>query len=140
MRFINETGLRSLLVNIMNGINTRIAERIVGNISDTSDDNHVPSAKAVYSYVNSMIASSGSTKVFEYVTGPIENVTNPNTNIIYLQRDNESDKVYTQYIYVNNEFVPIGNAELGDDRVTEIFNEVFTSTAPDLTVTTPEGE
>lgn len=138
MGFLNENGLKSLLTDIMNGVNTRISERIVNTISEDSDDNHTPSAKAVYNLVKSMTSAQGS--VFEYVTGPITDVTEPQTNIIYLQRDSEADKVYTQYMYIGDEFIPIGSTELSDERVSEIFNEVFTDTAPDLTNTAPEDQ
>lgn len=133
--FVTEAGIRSLLLNVFNGVNTRIGERIVTTIDATSDVNHVPSAKTVYDSIKSMIT-------FQTVVGTISDVvTEPKENVLYFQKDTADDTVYSQYIYENNNFVCVSPAtdanitEVSNDKITEIFNQVFAETAPTLTGT-----
>ena len=44
---------------------------------------------------------------FATITGPIEDVEDPNSLTLYVQHDSEENPVYTLYVYNNNEWIPL---------------------------------
>lgn len=133
-QFVDEAGLKVFAQEALQAVNTRIGERIVSSISADSDDLHTPSAKAVFDLVSS-INTEG--KSYVTVTGSIESVEDPDPSKIYLQRDDETDTTWQQYIWAEDTWVPIGTTELAlepvsNEAIKTMFDEVFESTAPDL--------
>ena len=106
--FLNKSGVSSLSKAILTKVNSRITERIVSVIDENSDNNHVPSAAAVYSAISKM-----SHVKFKTLTGPITSIVQPNTSYIYLQRDNESDTTWMMYIFDE----ALGWINIGDTEV-----------------------
>lgn len=95
-KFLDDQGVISLAEEILKSVNTRITERIVQTVDDESDENHVPSAAAVYSAISAVKA----TKLIVH-TGNINEVQIPEKNAIYLQRDDEEDITWTMYVYAS---------------------------------------
>lgn len=106
--FLNKEGVSSLSKALLTKVNARIQERIVSNIDESSDANHVPSAAAVYAAINKM-----SHIKFKTHTGDISDITEPNASYIYLQRDNETDTSWMMYVYDSTE----GWINIGDTQV-----------------------
>lgn len=92
--FLDRQGVLDLAEQILTSVNNRITERIVQTIDNTSDNAHVPSAAAVYTAISAIKA----TKIVTH-TGNINTITDPESNTIYLQRDDESDTTWTMYVY-----------------------------------------
>lgn len=91
--FLDRQGVLDLAEAILGSVNTRIEERIVQTIDSESDDKHVASAAAVYAAIAAVKGTS-----MKVHTGNINDVT-PEENVIYLQRDDESDVTWTMYVY-----------------------------------------
>lgn len=92
--FLNREGVSQLAKALLTKVNTRIEERIVQEVTIDSDENHLASAKAVYNVIQKMTHLQFKTHI-----GPIEEVVDPQTNYIYLQRDNTEDRTWTMYVY-----------------------------------------
>ena len=106
--FLDRQGISTLSKSLLTKVNSRIQERIVSTVDESSDHNHVPSAAAVYAAINKM-----SHIKFKTQTGNINDVTEPNSSYIYLQRDDESDTTWMMYIYDAD----MGWIEIGDTEV-----------------------
>ena len=100
--------LQLLVTQILGKVNERIAGRIVNVISDTSDDKHVPSALAVFNFLRTVTPGMSC----QTVTGSMDSVTNPNSRIIYLQKDDEADQTWTMYLWVDDAWVSIGDTSI----------------------------
>lgn len=122
--FLDKTGVRQLAKDLLNTVNSRISERIVTEVTDTSDDKHVPSAAAVYKAITSRNHVGIIT-----VTGDINEkvpLEKRSTSMIYFQRDDAEDKTWSIYIWNTNsedddvDFVPgwicIGDTEVDLDK------------------------
>jgi hypothetical protein len=48
----------------------------------------------------------------ETVEGDISTVTEPKTDVMYLQRDNADDKTWMIYIYQNGSWINVGDTEV----------------------------
>ena len=92
--FLDKPGITNLSKAILTKVNSRIQDRIVSNIDETSDENHIPSALAVYTAINKM-----SHIKFKSHIGMIDTIVDPNPTYIYLQKDDEEDKTWMMYIY-----------------------------------------
>lgn len=162
--FLDEVGTQKLAEALLSKVNSRIAERIVQEVNDASDGNHVASAavlnallKAKDAQITANTTEIGknttaigeaktavtalgekvdanktaidtattdlaalSTKVdglthltIDTVTGAITTVADPSTSILYLQRDDESDKTWMLYIYrEDGTWINIGDTEV----------------------------
>lgn len=162
--FLDEVGTQKLAEALLSKVNSRIAERIVQEVNDASDGNHVASAavlNALLKAKDAQIAANTteigknttaigeaktavtalgekvdanktaidtattdlaalSTKVdglthltIDTVTGAITTVADPSTSILYLQRDDESDKTWMLYIYrEDGTWINIGDTEV----------------------------
>jgi len=106
--FLGKPGVTNLSKAILTKVNSRIEDRIVTSIDDASDDSHVPSALAVYTAINRM-----SHIKFKTHLGAIEDVAEPNTSYIYLQRDTSEDTTWMMYVYDTE----IGWINIGDTEV-----------------------
>lgn len=100
--------LQLLVTQILGKVNERIAGRIVNVISDTSDDKHVPSALAVFNFLRTVTPGMSC----QTVTGSMDSVTDPNSRIIYLQKDDETDQTWTMYLWVDDAWVSIGDTSI----------------------------
>ena len=161
--FLNEAGVLKLAEQLLGKVNVRIGERIVTEISETSSDKQVASAKALYTLIaalqakdteiagrvdghdtqiannaaaiEALQASQGEQDesitglsedlatlqqtvdslthlTMETVEGSIETVTEPKTDVLYLQRDNADDKTWMIYIYQNGAWINVGDTEV----------------------------
>lgn len=148
--FLDEVGIQKLAEALLTKVNSRVAERIVQEISDASDANHVASAALLNSLLktrdalisgNTTAAATNKTSIdgvvsdiadletkvdtnttditsasndiqaldekvdafthltIDIVTGSIDTVADPKTDILYFQRDDESDNTWMLYIY-----------------------------------------
>lgn len=148
--FLDEVGIQKLSEALLTKVNSRVAERIVQEISDASDANHVASAALLNSLLktrdalisgNTTAAATNKTSIdsvvsdiadletkvdtnttdiatasdsikaldekvdafthltIDVVTGKIDTVADPQTDILYFQRDDESDTTWMLYIY-----------------------------------------
>ena len=61
--------------------------------------------------INNLLSNVGNLThlTIETVTGPITNITEPATDILYFQRDNETDTMWMLYIYKDGIWVNIGD-------------------------------
>lgn len=115
-QFLDEAGVQSLAQDLLSKVNIRVAERIVTTVDASSDDNHVASAKTMYTMLNQagadvtelegkVTALTAKVNGFTHLTiqtviGDIdEQVTEPSTSVMYFQKDNEEDKTWVIYIY-----------------------------------------
>jgi len=98
------------------------------------------------------------------VTGAIDTITDPSSEVFYLQRDNETDRTWMIYLYVNGEWINVGDTEIdlshlwskdeieemrdalnvhevepiSFDRITAIIDEQFAATDLGFSGVTPE--
>ena len=106
--FLDKPGVSSLSKALLTKVNSRIQERIVSDITENSDHNHVPSAAAVYTAINRMRHIK-----FRTHLGNIELITNPSPVYIYLQKDHVEDKTWMLYIYDSEEgWIGVGDTEI----------------------------
>ena len=106
--FLDREGVSKLSKALLTKVNSRIQQRIVPTINDLSDNDHVPSARAVYNAINKM-----SHIKFKTHTGNIGTIVTPNPSYIYLQRDSLSDTTWMMYVYDED----IGWINVGDTEV-----------------------
>ena len=106
--FLDKEGVSNLSKAILTKVNSRIQDRIVTDVNETSDNNHVPSAAAVYTAISRM-----SHIKFKTHTGNIDDITEPNGSYIYLQRDNDQDTTWMMYVYDES----LGWINIGDTEV-----------------------
>lgn len=107
--FLNREGVSNLSKTLLTKVNMRIEERIVNNVDENSDTNHVPSAAAVYNAINKMTHIK-----FKTHTGDINTIEEPNSSYIYLQRDDENDTTWMMYVYDSED---LGWINIGDTEV-----------------------
>lgn len=113
LEYLDKAGVQTLAKSLLEKVNIRIADRIVTSVdSYATNDNVVPTAKAVYTAIQSGIA--GMTHLsFQTVTGNLqETVTQPSESVMYLQRDSEDDPTWILYIYKNSQWVAIGDTSI----------------------------
>ena len=162
--FLDEQGVRKFASEIFGKVNTRIAERIVTSVNETSDDKHVASAKAVYDLITAINTTNADieatvtehgTKItanetaiadintaqgvqdgkidnlvtalgnlsdkvdglthltIETVVGSIDTVTDPKSDKLYFQKDNDSDTTWMMYIYTaEGQWINVGDTEV----------------------------
>ena len=112
--FLDKPGVTNLSKALLTKVNSRIQERIVTTLDESSDDTHIPSALAVYNSINKM-----SHVKFKTHMGSIDEVSNPNSSYIYLQRDNIEDKTWMMYIWQTpeTEDEPASWIAIGDTEV-----------------------
>lgn len=150
LTFLDEVGIQKLSEAILKKTNTRIADRIVQELNDASDANHVVSAALLNTLLkardtlidanttaiatnktdadklvsdvgdlttkvgdnttNATAVADGITALDEkiaglthltidMVVGPISGVTDPKSDVLYLQKDDEADTTWMLYIY-----------------------------------------
>lgn len=148
--FLDEVGIQKLSELLLSKVNSRISERIVQELTDASDANHVASATLLNNLLktrDAIIAANATgvatnkteigkiagdisdltTKVganasgvenvasditaldekitglthltIDMVIGSIDDVVDPNTDVLYLQKDNDADTTWMLYIY-----------------------------------------
>lgn len=167
LTFLDEAGMLKLSEALLTKVNLRVSERIVQEVNDQSDANHVASASLLNTLLkardeliaaNKTAADANKTAIdgvktdvtdlttkvgdnktaidgvktdlaaldtkigglthltMEAVTGLITTVTDPKTDVLYLQRDDENDTTWMLYIYTvngeNHEWIAIGDTEI----------------------------
>lgn len=106
--FLSREGVSNLSKSLLTKVNARIQERIVSTIDETSGENHVPSAAAVFNAINKM-----SHIKFKTHTGSIDDLIDPNPSYIYLQRDDDTDTTWMMYLYdAEHGWINIGDTEV----------------------------
>lgn len=105
--YLDEEGATRLVEQIFTEVNERIKNRIVSDVKE-DDNTHAPSAAAVYR----AIATKSKYRFTPY-TGIITDIATPLVDTIYLQRDDESDKSWTMYVYDES----IGWINIGDTNI-----------------------
>lgn len=106
--YLDQTGLTTLTTEIFKNVNKRFAEVSAATVN-TGDTTHFPNSDAVYKFVNETVNNKIHLK-FEVVTGEITTtVQSPETNVIYLQRDSDSDNTYVMYVYQDSKWISIGD-------------------------------
>lgn len=103
---MDTSNLELLVTQILTKVNDRIAGRIVSTISDASDNDHVPSALAVFNFLRTI---SPGLKC-EAITGTLPETGDAST--IYLQRDDEDDQTWVMYLMIDNEWISIGDTTI----------------------------
>ena len=115
---LTKEGLAELTKEIFKNVNARIQERIVTNVDESSDANHVPSANTVYNAVKNL----SKVKNLTITSGNINEANIiPDQNTIYAVRKSSTDTKAVLYIWLEN----IGYIACGGDMDEE----------PDVTVT-----
>ena len=117
-QFLDQNGVNLMAKGILDKVNVRIAQRIVQQL-DITDTTHVPSASAVLKAIQSARHTT-----IQTVIGDI-NVEVPlnerSTDVLYLQKDNESDTTWMMYIWdadpnlhpdPNGKWINIGDTEI----------------------------
>ena len=105
--YVDQQGIQQLTELILQEVNKRIKNRIVDNVKP-DDHTHTPSAAAIYKAI-----ANKSNYMFTPYTGDIADITEPNTDTIYLQRDDEQDISWTMYVYDKS----IGWLNIGQPKI-----------------------
>ena len=109
--YLNKTGLATLAKGLMNQVNSRITERIVDTVSATSDNEHVPSALAVYRAIANSKHVTIKTWVGDINDIPLEERS---SSVLYYQKDDEEDPTWALYIWdeENEQWICLGNTDI----------------------------
>ena len=117
-QFLDQGGVNLLTKGILDKVNVRIAQRIVQQL-DITDTTHVPSAAAVLRAIQSARHTTIQTVIGDINTEvPLEQRS---TDVLYLQKDNESDPSWMMYIWdadpalhpdPNGKWINIGDTEI----------------------------
>jgi hypothetical protein len=111
LEYLDKAGVQTLSKALLTKVNARITERMVTDVDASSDNNHMPTAKAVYTAIQNGIA--GVTHLtFQTVIGKIDTVDDPQGDVMYLQKDDEADQTWVLYIYRNDAWVAIGDTSI----------------------------
>lgn len=115
LEYLDRAGVQTLSKDLLSKVNLRITERMVTDVdANQTSDLKVPTAKAVYTAIQSGIA--GITQLeFQVVEGKGDMstlVSQPKTNVMYLQRDDEADKTWVLYIYRDSKWIAIGDTSI----------------------------
>ena len=109
--FLDETGLAYLVGRLLEKFGLTIDGRLVTLINDESTNDEIPTAKAVYSLLQSAM-SEITTLSYELVVGdPPELPTTGEAGKIYLMPTEEGN-VYVQWIYVNDQWLELGSTDV----------------------------
>lgn len=129
-RFLDDYGTQEMFNILLEVSDSGFKERTVTEINSSSDENHIPTAAAVYKTLKDILNgydtpkesldalknyfNSIKLKIDKYsdkdhletemITGQINTVTSPNAHTLYLQRDNVFDKTWKMYIYSEIEY------------------------------------
>ena len=111
LEYLDKAGVQTLSKALLTKVNARITERMVTSIDASSNDQHMPTAKAVYTAIQNGIA--GVTHLtFQTVIGPISSVADPQGDVMYLQKNNEEDPTWVMYIYRDAAWIAIGDTSI----------------------------
>lgn len=99
--YINEEILEVLVTAILNKTNQRIAQRIVQTVNET-DTTHTPSAAAVFSAIKNIGHAT-----MKKVVGELP--SDPETNVIYLQKDSDEDPTWEMNVWIDGSWVSLGD-------------------------------
>ena len=109
--YLSKEGLQAISKGILQHVNSRINERIVSTINVDSDEQHMPSAAAVYR----AIRDSHHARIVA-VTGDINSIPleKRETDVLYYQRDDEEDTTWMLYIWdaEGQQFINVGTTEI----------------------------
>lgn len=95
---LTKEGLATLAKEILEVVNSRISERIVTEVSDASDEKHVPSAATVYDTINNI----NNIVSLVIADGDISKASiTPNSKNLYMVRKTAEDKEGVPYVYID---------------------------------------
>lgn len=129
-RFLDDYGTQEMFNILLEVSDSNFKERTVTEVNSSSDENHIPTAAAVYKTLKDILNGYDTPKESldalksyfdsiklktdkysdkdhletEMITGQINTVASPNTHTLYLQRDNVFDKTWKMYIYSETEY------------------------------------
>lgn len=108
---LTEEGLLELSTSILEVVNQRIESSIVTEINEESDDEHVPSARAVYEAINA--TPHATTQIIRGSVDENVPVDERDGSTIYIQADEDSD-VWSLYFWNTEaeEWIWIGEREV----------------------------
>jgi hypothetical protein len=105
-KFVDLPGLEYFAERINELIEQAKQINTVTDIDETSTDQQIPSAKAVFDFVIAMM--SGVSKLHQVVVDVLPDAGE--TNTIYLKKADED--TYTQYIYSEGQWYDLGSTEI----------------------------
>ena len=139
---LTEAGLLELTTGILEVVNQRIEGSIVQEISDATDDKHVPSVKAVYEYINAFPHMKT-----QFVRGDINDipVEERSDKIIYVQAATDSEywAIYfwnaenEEWVWVN---IDLSNYWTKDDEDVATLKDRLGVNAAEARLDTAEGK
>lgn len=100
--------VQTLITAVLTKSHELTIDRLVSNVSAASSDKKIPSALAVYNLFKTIKPGMQCTTVL----GSISSVDTPDSMTIYLQKDDEHDKTWTVYLYIEGKFVAIGDTNI----------------------------
>lgn len=135
-QFLDEVGSKEF-IKVLNGITQSNINNSIG--IDTNSDTSMPSAKTVLSLINGILSvvervgsdvdearrylnqvlgivgigtPNGLVNLrFEFIIGDINQVVNPNKDILYFQHDDPNDTSWVMYVYSDGTWRSVGNIE-----------------------------
>lgn len=115
LEYLDRAGVQTLAKSLLEKVNERIVQRIVTDVNaNSTNDNVIPSAKAVYTAIQSSLSGIGQL-TFETHVGDINEVQNPSESNIYLQKDTEEATNWNLYIYKDKQWTNIGDTKIDLD-------------------------
>ena len=99
--YIDENVLEVLVTAILNKTNQRIAQRIVQSVGE-DDTTHTPSAAAVFNAIKNIGHAT-----MKKIIGELP--SDPETNVIYLQKDTEEDPTWEMNVWIDGGWVSLGD-------------------------------
>lgn len=139
---LNKQGVATLAKDLLAQVNARIKKRIVTEVDENSDNNHIPSAKCLYDAINNVdhimalvIADGDITKA---------KIT-PDEYTLYIVRTSAQATEATPWIWIKPfgfvKACPTGSVEvdinpISDEDISDIVAKAAAETDPDLSVET----
>lgn len=136
---LTKDGVQTLVAEILTAVNNRIQGRIVDEMTEDSDGNHVPSASTVYDAVKNVI----NIKYLVITDGDIEKASiTPEERTLYMVRKSQDAKEAIPYIYINDigfvaacgvTSITVGDSNIvpmEDDDIKSAVQEAVKSTEP----------
>jgi len=140
MMVLTKDGVKILVADILSAVNNRIQGRIVDEVSETSDGNHVPSATTVYNAVKNVI----NIKYLVITDGDINKATiTPEEKTLYVVRKSADATDGIPYIYIQDVgFIAVcgvNSVTVGDGNVVAMPEEVIKAAVAEAVTNTDPG-
>ena len=107
-KFLDEDGLRYLVTQLINHIEQETQINIVTDIDDTSTNQQIPGAKAVYDFLT---AALGDLSTVDFQKVDVLPATGEK-GVIYLVETAPDSGVYSQNMYLDGQWINLGTMEI----------------------------